>query len=90
MTKDERGTIVEFLKSLTDLRVSCSKAPFDHPELLLPNGQRLADTNHNDRLDDALKVLPATGAGGVKPADCLVNAGDLFRQPGVSYLPSRN
>ena len=36
--KVERDAIVAFLKSLTDERVRTDRAPFDHPELIVPNG----------------------------------------------------
>jgi cytochrome c peroxidase len=48
-----RTEVVEFLKSLTDERVRQEKAPFDHPELQIPNG---VDLN-----GDIMISLPATG-----------------------------
>ncbi|KAF0219115.1 MAG: hypothetical protein FD174_2201 [Geobacteraceae bacterium] len=33
-----RAEVVAFMKALTDERVRQEKAPFDHPELLIPNG----------------------------------------------------
>jgi len=33
-----RASVAAFLRSLTDERVRNSEAPFDHPELLIPNG----------------------------------------------------
>ena len=41
--------LVAFMKALTDERVRYEEAPFDHPELVLPNGD----------------LLPAVGAGGL-------------------------
>lgn len=38
MTADQINALVAFLVSLTDDRVLNEKAPFDHPELILPNG----------------------------------------------------
>lgn len=54
--------LVAFLKSLTDDRVRYQKAPFDHPELVLPNGHSgvIAD---GDALDESF-VLPAVGQRG--------------------------
>jgi cytochrome c peroxidase len=51
---DKRAAVVEFLKALTDPRVALESAPFDHPELLLPQG------------DPELPMtrLPATGSNG--------------------------
>jgi hypothetical protein len=46
------------MKSLTDQRVKNESAPFDHPELFIPNGDpNLADP-------DALTRIPAKGADG--------------------------
>lgn len=50
--------LVAFMKSLTDPRVKAESAPFDHPELLIPNG----DPNVAD--PDALTRIPAKGADG--------------------------
>jgi len=38
MTDNGKKNIVDFLLSLTDDRVRWEKAPFDHPELFIPNG----------------------------------------------------
>jgi cytochrome c peroxidase len=35
---DQRAALVAFLKTLTDERVRSQSAPFDHPELVVPNG----------------------------------------------------
>ncbi|HCW45415.1 MAG TPA: hypothetical protein DGU45_08905 [Planctomycetes bacterium] len=60
--------VVEFMKSLTDERVRWEMEPFDHPQLLIPNG---AITNTDGSLglgllglndsNDALLELPAVG-----------------------------
>ena len=63
--------VVEFMKALTDERVRWEMAPFDHPELLIPNGAvldengeaQLGPLNLNDS-NDQLLVLPAVGASG--------------------------
>ncbi len=38
LTDEEIDAIVVFLLTLTDQRVVNQSAPFDHPELLVPNG----------------------------------------------------
>ena len=60
---------VNFLKSLTDDRVRYEKAPFDHPELVVPPGHTgnnvLITTTHalNDNLAaDEYFTVPAVGA----------------------------
>jgi hypothetical protein len=37
-TSAQRAALAEFLKALTDDRVRYERAPFDHPQLLVPNG----------------------------------------------------
>jgi cytochrome c peroxidase len=62
--------VVDFLLSLTDERVRWEKAPFDHPELPLPNGA-VGDTLQVKACGkpavacDATSNLPAVGAGGL-------------------------
>ncbi|MEI7702500.1 MAG: cytochrome c peroxidase, partial [Planctomycetia bacterium] len=55
------ASVVEFLEHLTDPRVKYQKAPFDHPELVLPNG-------HSALVSrvwlDNLLLLPETGKNG--------------------------
>ncbi|MCA9114356.1 MAG: hypothetical protein KDA79_04670, partial [Planctomycetaceae bacterium] len=55
------AALVEFLKTLTDERVRYQEAPFDHPELLVPNGHRGVDGEV--ALDDEV-LLPAVGKSG--------------------------
>ncbi|MDD1620580.1 MAG: cytochrome-c peroxidase [Methylococcaceae bacterium] len=38
-SEQKRADLVAFLKTLTDDRVRYQKAPFDHPEIKIPNGQ---------------------------------------------------
>jgi cytochrome c peroxidase len=38
LTPDEETALITFLLSLTDERVRLEKAPFDHPQLFVPNG----------------------------------------------------
>jgi hypothetical protein len=53
--------VVDFLLSLTDDRVRQEKAPFDHPELFIPNGATVSRRG----VTDTLLRLPAVGAGGL-------------------------
>jgi cytochrome c peroxidase len=53
--------MVEFLKSLTDERVRFRKAPFDHPELIVPNGHSRFIAGQ--ALDNNV-VIPAVGKDG--------------------------
>lgn len=49
--------LVAFLLSLTDERVRWQQAPFDHPQLMVPDGDNPVGT-------DNTIVIPAVGAGG--------------------------
>jgi len=75
---------VRFLKSLTDPRVQCDMAPFDHPSLTILNGHKVADANHDGKADDITSTLPAVGAAGYAHTSsyCVPNSGDLFA-PGM-------
>lgn len=57
MTGAEIADLIAFLLSLTDERVRWEKAPFDHPQLFIPNGQ---DASGND----LTITVPAVGAAG--------------------------
>jgi cytochrome c peroxidase len=63
---DEEGqqALVDFMKHLTDDRVKFRKAPFDHPEIILPNGH--TGVENGVALDNDI-VLPATGRDGGDP-----------------------
>lgn len=56
--------LVEFMKHLTDERVKFRKAPFDHPQLILPNG--VAGVENGVALDNVFE-LPAVGRDGGDP-----------------------
>ena len=53
--------LVAFLKSLTDERVRFQRKPFDHPELMIPNG---SNGVLNGVVVDNVITLPAVGATG--------------------------
>jgi hypothetical protein len=84
ITDDDIDDIVEFLKALTDVRVQCDRAPFDHPELLIPIGHKPVDQNRDKRADDIVFRLPEVGASGYSAGSglCVPNTGDLFA-PGM-------
>jgi cytochrome c peroxidase len=65
-----KDKIIDFLLSLTDERVRWEKAPFDHPELFVPNGTpvrgggRLKTCgNPIESCDDMLRIPPIGSAG---------------------------
>ncbi|MFM8474861.1 MAG: cytochrome c peroxidase [Planctomycetaceae bacterium] len=58
------AAVVEFLLHLTDPRVKHRAAPFDHPEIYLPNGHNMPV---GSAATDKLLRLPETGAAGGAP-----------------------
>lgn len=72
LTPDEIDALVAFMESLTDERVLFRRAPFDHPQLFVPNGHpgdssSVQDRNGDDLADDAFVEIPAVGAAGGAP-----------------------
>ena len=67
-SEDQKQKLVAFLKSLTDERVRYQRAPFDHPELFVPDGQLLFSgfvlADGTGRAIDRPKHIPAVGRGG--------------------------
>jgi cytochrome c peroxidase len=67
LTENEIDEIVAFLESLTDERVVKQQAPFDHPQLFVPNGHRghpfSGEEPNSSALDDFLEI-PAVGKEG--------------------------
>jgi cytochrome c peroxidase len=67
LTEQEINDLVEFLKSLTDPRVLSRKAPFDHPQLFVPNGHKTIagfPVPDFDGVKDELLEIPAVGRNG--------------------------
>jgi cytochrome c peroxidase len=72
LTADEIDAIVAFLEALTDERVLYRRAPFDHPQLFVPNGHAgdsilTVDANGDGLADDLMIEIPAVGAAGGEP-----------------------
>lgn len=65
---EEESALEAFLKALTDTRVKYEQAPFDHPELFIPNGsvgdENLVQTDISGNAADEIIVLPAIGKYG--------------------------
>ena len=83
VANDDLSALVRYLKALTDRRVQCDMAPFDHPSLYVFHGHNALPDIDGDA-QDKISLLPAVGAGGYDPASgyCVPNAGDLFA-PGM-------
>jgi hypothetical protein len=75
----EQADLVAFMRyALTDRRVACKQAPFDHPGIRLTNGhagdaKAVKDANQDGFADDSFIDLAAVGADGVPDAQCLKN-----------------
>jgi cytochrome c peroxidase len=71
MTSDEADAVVAWLESLTDERVRIAAAPFDHPQLFVPNGhpgnQSRVERGAFGFAKDELLEIPMTGAAGGPP-----------------------
>lgn len=72
LTPDEIDAIVAFLEALTDERVLYQRAPFDHPQLFVPNGHpgdsiSTIDADGDGLADDLMIEIPAVGASGGDP-----------------------
>jgi cytochrome c peroxidase len=67
----DKANLVAFLKALTDERVRYAKAPFDHPQLFVPNGHpgdhlSVTDDGTGNATDDLMEI-PAVGKNGGDP-----------------------
>lgn len=73
-TTEDIANTVAFMKTLTDERVRNQSAPFDHPEIRVPNGHpvHVGDPgcpvdDGTGKAEDDLKLINAVGAGGGPP-----------------------
>jgi cytochrome c peroxidase len=74
MTIFQKRDLLQVMLEMTDARVERRSAPFDHPELIIPNGHtvRTGTTSTlinrgNGTAQDNLLVIPATGRNGGAP-----------------------
>lgn len=81
---DDLSALVRFMRSLTDRRVQCDQAPFDHPQLSLPHGHTTQPGARPGTAAEQRVSLPAIGAAGYEPSSglCIPSSGDLFA-PGM-------
>jgi cytochrome c peroxidase len=69
LSPEEKQQLVAFLKGLTDERVRYDKAPFDHPQLFVPNGHPggptyVTNDGTGKATDDLLEIPPVGKNGG--------------------------
>lgn len=65
--EEDQTALIDFLLALTDERVRWERAPFDHPQLLVPNGHQQkinGDPRRTRILADNLIEIPAVGRNG--------------------------
>jgi len=77
---DVQTAMVAFMKAMTDERVKKESAPFDHPEIFIPNGDSVNDTD--------IIHLPAIGTTGI-PEPVVLTVTPGFSSPqtvGTSIL----
>lgn len=71
LSPESKAALVAFLKALTDERVRSRRAPFDHPELFVPDGHpgdSVAVTDDGTgKATDSLVRIPAVGSDGGPP-----------------------
>jgi cytochrome c peroxidase len=93
LSEADKDALVAFLEALTDPRVPAQQAPFDHPELVIPNGHpgdttSVVTTAPGVAAQDYLD-LPAVGAGGAQPVQPFPNFPFLagLLQPFTGFQP---
>ncbi|KST68524.1 cytochrome C peroxidase [Mastigocoleus testarum BC008] len=68
LTEEEKEALVAFMKGLNDERVRFEKAPFDHPQLFVPNGhpgdETFVDDDGTGKATDSLLEISAVGRNG--------------------------
>ncbi|MBP5975602.1 cytochrome C peroxidase [Brasilonema sp. CT11] len=78
LTPEEKQALVAFMKGLTDERVRNQKAPFDHPQLFIPNGHpgdqnsvtidpNVKTQDGTTQATDSLLEIPVVGQNGGNP-----------------------
>ena len=85
LTDAEQADLVAFLRNaLTDRRVACEQAPFDHPALTVFNGHEgnaveVVTLKNQVKAKDAFINLPSVGAKGLPKGTCMrSDVGTLF------------
>jgi cytochrome c peroxidase len=82
ITAKEKSDLVAFLKSLTDERVRWERAPFDHPQLLIPHGHTAyVDVKNRNQAEDLFLNIPAIGKNGRDASLGALKAFHSYLQP---------
>jgi len=70
MSTSDQSALVAFMKALSDDRVRFERAPFDHPQLCVPNGEttplakNTSDARFTNEAVDSMVEIPEVGASG--------------------------
>jgi hypothetical protein len=80
LTNPQIADLVAFLRALTDPRVITRAAPFDHPQLFVPNGHVAAPgggvvRDPDGSAKDLLIEVPAVGRAGGAPLPGFLSGG---------------
>ena len=82
ITAEEKADLVEFLKSLTDERVRWERAPFDHPQLVIPHGHGTRpDVKNPKQAEDLFLTIPTVGKKGRDASLGALKAFDSYLEP---------
>lgn len=91
-TDVEEVALVDFLLALTDARVKFERAPFDHPELIVPLDGTAPDNvgGRSALLADARfrRILPVGAAGRATPLANYLGVSSVEGDPGVDHFDS--
>ncbi|MBD1932565.1 MULTISPECIES: cytochrome-c peroxidase [Cyanophyceae] len=95
LSESEKDALVAFMNGLTDARVRNQSAPFDHPQLFIPNGhpgdQNSVTNEGSGKATTALLELPAVGRNGGSPlASFLENSAPAAAQSPTPVQPTSN
>jgi len=90
LTESDKAALVDFLLAMTDERVKYARAPFDHPEIIVPlDGTAPDNTGGRDvLLSDArfLHVEAVGAAGRATPLPNYLGISSIEGQPGLDHF----
>jgi cytochrome c peroxidase len=64
LTAQDKADLIAFLKTLTDERVRWERAPFDHPQLMVPKGHTAQAAADGLKAEERYLTVPAVGKEG--------------------------